>query len=206
MDTAQDFQAATEPLRKDCTVRALIAAMTLDVDKQIAALDKAVDDALDSIGRVHGPSWEDRSDFVRNIVTVASAIFAASITFLDQAATGHKSITTLLVLICWFLLLLAICTGLYALWHAANLRSAYPRYFNRRPKIREEFAAIDPSASDVDARATAVARKHVDGVLAPTGASDARAQRAVRACVWLFALGLACLFVYGVCRVCGWTP
>jgi hypothetical protein len=84
-----------------------------------------------------------------------------------------------------------------------TLRSFYPKLFNSRPGIREEFEALNLSARDVLDNSAAILKREVDAVVNPMGRADVRAQVASRVCLVTFFLSISCFLAFSVSRGAG---
>ena len=177
--------------------------MTLTVADLMKALDTTLDDKAAHIDRVHRSHWEARSQVVQSLVSVGSAIFAGTVTFLNASPLSTCSVDGWLLISSWVLLILSISSGLYVLWQSVTLRSFYPKLFNNRPVIRKQFEALDFSAPAAADNSAAILKTVVDNVVVPMGRADLRAQCASRVCLGSFFLSMLCFLAFAVWRVAG---
>lgn len=175
--------------------------MAVTVSSLMAAVDQTLNEKAAHIERVHGSYWGARSDVIRNLVAVGAAIFAGTVTFIDRSASSLCTIEGLSLAVSWILLLASISAGLFVLWQSVTLRSFYPKLFNSRPQLREQFEALDLTQPDAVDRSAEVLERTVAAVVGAMGLADARAQLGARVCLISFLGSMLCFLVYAGWRV-----
>lgn len=178
-----------------------MAMPAIDIRRVLGVFQDAVRDTNEKMQAVHGPQWEARSEVTRNIVAVASAVFAGSVAFFDDFQSSSNCFETAALVTSWILLLLSICAGIYVLWQAIALNGFYPRLFNAQPDMRARLERLNPAAPDLLDQVMAIAAEAIDGVTKAIGVADIRASRASRASLVLFILGLCFMLLYAVVHI-----
>src|SRR4051812_26732585 len=158
--------------------------------RRTTAMQESLNDVLHKLREVHGPQWEARNDFVRNLVSIAAAIFAGTITFFDQLLVRPERLSSWTVLASWFLLLLSIAVGLYGLWHGTLLGGVPTWFFYTEKELEKKMAALPDNATTEDE--IAAVRSGTDELLRQVEKSDKRGALAAKWCIRLFAAALAC--------------
>jgi hypothetical protein len=180
-----------------------LAAAAINIAHVTATYDSVVAAAADEIQKVHGPVWDARSDFARNLVTVSSAIFAGSIAVLSTSDMTLPFFSVAALLASWFLLLCATAAGIYVLWVSVGTRSLQAIMVNSRPLVIQRCNALNPMSPTLAADITAIVADVVKSATAEVGRADKLARRYALACLWLFLVGLVIMFVFSAANLLG---
>lgn len=170
------------------------------VKQHLGAIDRSVAQVVTQIDKVHGPHWEGRSELARNLVAIGVAVFAGTIALSERLLADLRPAQTWLILASWTLMLLSVSAGSIVLWHAANLRSFYPKYFNQRPALVKQIAALHAASPTLANDIAAILKITVDDALKPIGTADRAGHIAIRVCITLFFASLLCFLVFAVLR------
>lgn len=178
----------------------------LDIDKVIDVYKDTVALTAERLHKVHEALWKARSEAVRAVVTVATAVLAGLVVFLEDLLAGHTLAQRILLLASWALLLVSIGFGIAVGWLSITLRSFHPALFNSQLEVRDRCSQLDPSAPDIREQIAAVAKSIVERVTAPIGTADRRANRAAYSCLVAFLMSLVSLVAFAAVRIlCGDT-
>ncbi len=170
------------------------------VKQHLAAIDRSVAQVVAQIDKIHGPHWEDRSELARTLVAIGVAVFAGTIALSERLLADLCLAQTWLVLASWIFMLLSVSAGSVVLWHAANLHSFYPKYFNQRPALAKQLTALNATSPTLVNEVAALLKATIDEALNPLGTADRTAHIAMRVCVALFFASLLSFLIFAIWR------
>jgi hypothetical protein len=180
--------------------------MSLDVDTLMNGFDKTVETIAGQIDRVFDKQWEARAEVIRNVVGVASVIFAGTVAFLEKDPPHSNTLEGACLVSSWLLLLASIAAGLYVLWKLIALRSTHAMLVNQKPYIQSQFSTLNLNAPDVVEQSIVIVRKVADGMTQRMGDADKRARVGSGVCMIAFGASMVSFLIYALAKVGLFSP
>jgi hypothetical protein len=173
----------------------------ITVQTLMDGFDEAVRSSAENIESVHGKHWDARLDVARTVVSIAAAILAGTVTFLDKVSSDISNIQGISLIGSWTLLVVSIAAGLFVLLQTVTLRSFHPKAFNGRVFVHNKFSALDLGSPNAPTQAAQIIRKATDEIFNAMGRADNHAQFAARACLISFLASMLAFLSYALARL-----
>ena len=176
-------------------------SVKLDTELVVEIYKEGIAHTAERLSQVHEALWKARLDAVRGIVTVATAVLAGLVVFLEDLLVDLSFVERMLLLSSWVLLLVSIGFGLAVSWLSITLRSFHPALYNSQLEVQEKCSKLNPAAPDLREQITAITMVIVDRVTVAIGVADRRANRSAHLCLVCFLLSLFTLVLVATLRL-----
>ena len=168
----------------------------------ISAQRASVEEVVDRIDRIHGPYWKVRSEFVKLLITINTALLAGTVTFSSSLIGDSCAVKFLgLLYLSWGLLFLSLVSSVVAIWLSSQLYTFYPRYFNQTDKLEGEIKALNKNDTEYMDKIFALFKESIDDSVGPLGPADSRTEAATKWSLCAFVVGLGFFLLFGMFQI-----
>ncbi|MCG9723186.1 hypothetical protein [Shewanella sp. Isolate7] len=160
------------------------------------------DELVERIRAVHSRYWACRTDLVKTILGLTSAILVGTISFSGSlSGAGKESLEcTWILYLSWLVFFCSICSGTVSLWHLYKLESLHAVFFNKTDEIEEKVKAIGvrKAEKELESEILKIVGEAVKESVSPATPSDKISHYSLFIQIGSFLIGLFVFMTFGV--------